>query len=253
MTRPVLRRLLLAAIASPLALGLAACGESGPDGAAAPSGDPIAEIAAPEGTTWADTVSKTQEGGYLMGNPDAPIKLVEYGALSCSHCATFAEASSPELRETFVNSGRVSFELRPFMLNAFDIAATLLTTCGANEAVIPLSDQFWAWQPQMFENLQGASQAQMQQIDALPPQQRFPALAQAAGMTEFFAARGISADQASACLSDQSRVQALVDGSERASQDFDITGTPTFLINGQKVEGNTWSAIKTRLEEMGAR
>ncbi|MEZ5742916.1 MAG: thioredoxin domain-containing protein [Sphingomonadaceae bacterium] len=252
MTRPALRRFLIGAIAAPLAFGLAACGESAEDGASA-SVEPIAEIAAPDGKTWSEVVAKTEEGGYLMGNPDAPIKLVEFGALSCSHCATFAQASAPELKESFVNSGRVSFELRHFMLSPLDIAGTLLATCGSTEAVIPLSDQFWGWQSEMFKNMQGADQARLQAIDEMPPEKRFASLAEITGMTQFFASRGVSAAQGSVCLNDEAKVEALVNQTEHANEELDVTGTPTFMINGRKVNGNTWSAIKTELENMGAR
>ena len=71
-----------------LALGLSACDKASDSATGAPSANstPIAKIAPPAGKSWADTVTVTPEGGYLMGNPDAPIKLIEFGALSCSHC-----------------------------------------------------------------------------------------------------------------------------------------------------------------------
>lgn len=239
-------------LAAPLALGLAACGDSDTSDSGL-SGDPIARVAPPEGQAWSEVIGKTPEGGYRMGNPDAPIKLVEFGALSCSHCAHFAEESGEELFNDFVDSGRVSFELRYFMLNSLDVTATLLATCGSTEAAIPLSEQFWAWQPTMFENLQKADQAKLQAIDAMSPQQRFVSFAEVSGMTAFFSSRGIAEDQAAACLSDSGKVQALVDATEKASKDFDITGTPTFLINGRKADVNAWPQIKADLEKLGAR
>ena len=164
----------------------------------ATSGEPIAKIAPPAGKAWADVVAKTPNGGYLVRNPDAPIKLVEFGALSCSHCAEFSKEASAELLDNFVASGRVSFELRLFMLNALDMPAALLVTCGAPETVPALAKQFWAWQPTMFQNLQSQPQAQMQAIEAQPPQQRIASLARVTGMDQFINARGIAADQAAA-------------------------------------------------------
>ena len=58
------------------------------------------------------------------------------------------------------------------MLNPYDVPASLLATCGATEAVIPLSEQFWAWQPKMFENMQAASKERLAQIDALPKEKQ---------------------------------------------------------------------------------
>jgi protein-disulfide isomerase len=253
MNRNTFRRIAWGVIAAPFCLALAACGGSDDSGGGAKSGEPIARIAPPAGKAWSDVVAKTAEGGYRMGNPEAPIRIVEFGALSCSHCAEFSAQSSTELRDTFVASGRVSYELRLFMLNALDMPAALLVTCGAPEAVPTLAEQFWAWQPTMFENLQSAPQAQMQAIDSQPPQQRIASLARVTGMEKFVNSRGIAADQAAACLADMKRVEELANQTETASKEFEITGTPTFLVNGAKTDVKSWPDLKARLETMGAR
>jgi len=247
-----IRPFALGALALPLALAISACGDKTADGAAA-SGEPVAKVAPPAGKAWTDVVTKTEEGGYRMGNPDAPIKLVEYGALSCSHCAEFAKESGEKLLNDYVASGRVSYELRYFMLNAFDVPASLLVTCGANEAVIPLSEQFWAWQPNMFTNLQKAGDAKIQQAAALPPGQRMQAIAQLAGMTEFFAARGIARDQGAACLADTAKADALAKQTETASTKYQVTGTPTFFINEAPVGTADWATLEPKLQAAGAR
>lgn len=242
----------LGALVLPLALAAAACGDKTADGAA-PSGEPVAKVAPPAGKAWTEVVTKTEEGGYRMGNPDAPIKLVEYGALSCSHCAEFAKEAGEKLHNEYVDSGRVSYELRYFMLNAFDVPATLLATCGATEAVIPLSEQFWAWQPNMFSNLQSVGDARLQQAAALPPGQRMQAISQLAGMTDFFAARGIARDQANACLADTAKADALAKQTEVASTKYKVTGTPSFFINDAPVGTASWADLETKLKAAGAR
>ena len=105
----------LALLAIP-ALALAGCNKSG-DAGAGPvptSAAALAKATAPAGKAWSDVVEVTTDGGYRMGNPDAPIKLVEYGSLSCPHCAHLAEESFNPLVNDFVRSGRVSFEYRSF-------------------------------------------------------------------------------------------------------------------------------------------
>jgi protein-disulfide isomerase len=241
------------AVAASLALVLAACGNKEEAAAPAPTaGAPIAAVPAPAGQSWADTYSVTPDGGYLQGNPNAPIKLVEFAALSCSHCADFSEKSATELRENFVGSGRVSVEVRFFMLNALDVPATLLATCSAPEATLPLAKQFWAWQKDMFTNLQ-ANEAALQSASQLPPEQRFGAIARAGGMDGFFASRGVAADQASTCLANTAKATQLVEATNKAGEQFGITGTPTFLLNGAKLETNTWEGVKVALENAGAR
>lgn len=237
-----------------LALGLSACGKSS-DATGAPdaSSTPIAKVAAPAGQAWAEKVTVTPEGGYLLGNPAAPIKLVEYGALSCSHCADFSEAAFAKLRDDYIASGRVSYELRLFMLNALDLPAAMLATCGTPESVIPLSEQFWGWQAQMFTNLQAAGDARLQAASALPPGQRYAAIANLAGMDKFFAERGISADQGQACLADAAKATALSEATQKASTEKNVTGTPWFFINGSDVGTQTWATLEPMLQNAGAR
>lgn len=249
------RKIVLALAVAPLALGLAACGKKPSDG---PSGAPtsseaLAKVPAPAGKTWSDMVEKTPEGGYRIGNPEAPIKLVEYGALSCSHCAKVATEGFGKLRDTYVNSGRVSYEIRFFMLNAYDFPATLLATCGSTEATLPLAEQFWAWQPNMFEKLQATDKSRLEAIQNMPKEQQLPAIAEVSGMTEFFASRGISRDQANACLRDGAKAKALADQTQTATKDFNITGTPTFLINGTNIGSMEFPELEAKLQDAGAR
>ena len=251
MNRLPIRRLALAAALAPLALGLAACGKE-EAGTSSLSGEKIAPIAAPAGKAWADTVTKTAEGGYRMGNPDAPIKLVEYGSLTCSHCAEFAHEASAELRNTFIASGRVSYEFRNFVRDPIDITAAQLTRCGAPESYFPLTEQVFAAQADIFKKAQEAGPA-LEAAAALPPAQRGMALAKAMGLDQFFAARGIATDQAAACLAKAEDAQALAQMASSQGEEFDITGTPTFLINGSKVEENSWKLLKAKLETLGAR
>jgi protein-disulfide isomerase len=251
MTSIRFRTLALALVAAPLSLALAACDKGGD--AAAPGGEKIAAIAPPAGKTWADTVTKTPEGGYLMGNPDAPIKLLEYGSLTCPHCADFAETSMAELRDKFVASGRVSFEFRNFVRDAIDVTAAQLTRCGAPESYFALTDQAFANQAAMFQKAQGAGEAAYTAAMALPDAQRGQALADLTGLSEFFASRGISRDQAATCLANTAEAQALAKRTQEQGDELNITGTPTFFINGEKLDLNAWPEIKARLETMGAR
>lgn len=244
-------RLLITLALAPLAL--AACKqEASAPTSEAPKGEAVAAVAPPAGKTWTEVVEITPEGGYRVGNPNAPVKLIEYGALSCSHCAEFSETGSKELLGDFVTSGKVSFELRFFMLNALDVPATLLATCGSPEAVVTLAEQFWAYQPTMFETLQG-NEAQFQQAASLPPAQRFTAIAKAGGMDTFFASRGIAQQQGEACTADVNKATALANATNKASAEMGITGTPTFFVNGVKIDGNTWPVVKTALQNAGAR
>lgn len=251
MNRTSFRRFALGMIAAPLAMALAACG--GGDGGATASGDPIAAIAPPAGQSWTETVEKTPQGGYRMGNPDAPIKLVEFASLTCPACAAFSEASSAELRDDFVASGRVSFELRNFVRDAIDITAAQLTRCGAPESYFALTEQAFANQEAMFQNMQKGGEPAFNQAMNAPENQRGMAIAELAGLVDFFAARGISREQAATCLADVKATEALAQQTQDQGKELNITGTPSFMINGERVDVTNWPDMKARLEAMGAR
>ncbi|HEX8580099.1 MAG TPA: thioredoxin domain-containing protein, partial [Allosphingosinicella sp.] len=77
--------------AAVLALAIAGCGDDATGGAnsTAAANFQVEQIAAPNGGDWTQTVSATPAGGFLMGNPAAKVKLVEYGSMTCGHCAAF--------------------------------------------------------------------------------------------------------------------------------------------------------------------
>jgi protein-disulfide isomerase len=242
--------LVLAAITLPLALGLAACGQNG---SGETSGEKIAPIAAPAGQAWTEVVATTPDGGYVMGNPDAPIKLVEYGSLSCPACAKFAQDSYEQLVNEFVASGRVSFEFRSFAIHPQDIPLTVLAQCGSTEAFFPLTHQIYTNFEAMNAPLGNPeAQAKANAATQLPPPQRFLALADALGYTEFFAQRGIAVDQGKACLSDPANAQKVADFAQQYSENG-ITGTPTLLVNGGRLDANDWASTREALVAAGAR
>ncbi|WP_073976076.1 DsbA family protein [Erythrobacter donghaensis] len=240
--------LCLAAIAPLL---LAACGgEATSDGA---SSEPLPIVAPPAGTTWSQKAVATEKGGYLVGNPDAPIKLVEYGSLTCPACARFSEEAMKPLMEQYVNSGRVSFEFRSFVIHGpLDLALTRLIGCSAPEAAIPLADQIWAnlgpIQQRAFAN-----ESALADLNTFPENERFVRFGELTGLYEFFAARGISADQARTCLGDFASLEKISKISEAYGTEDNISQTPTFVLNGNKVEGSSWADLEPKLQRAGAR
>ncbi|MGH6652983.1 MAG: thioredoxin domain-containing protein [Sphingopyxis sp.] len=244
----MMRTLLLTSMA---ALALAGCGDSKTDTTKEQAA--IAKVAAPAGKSWSQTVVKTAEGGYLMGNPDAPIKLIEYGSLTCSHCADFSNESHEELSRDFVDTGRVSFEMRNYVRDAIDATAAAIIHCAPAERYFPLAENTFASQAEIFKNAQANEQGYAAAM-ALPPAQRFPALAKATKLDTFFQARGLTGDQINACLSNIANIEALEKGVNAANEQYNIAGTPTFIINGTVAEGvGTWPVLRDRLRTMGAR
>ncbi|WP_417592480.1 thioredoxin domain-containing protein [Parasphingorhabdus sp.] len=236
-----------------LALALTACGEATEGETGISSGSAVEAVEAPAGQKWSETVSKTESGGVVMGNPDAPIKLVEYMSITCSHCKDFGEEAFAPLRDQYVESGRVSFEIRNFVRDPLDLSAAILSRCSGEAPFFPLTEQALGYQATMFEKAQAMGEATYSDILKSAPESRFVRLAEQLGLITFFQQRGISEDQAKACLADTAAAEMLMTNTQKAAEQFDIEGTPTFLINGQKVDGTNWTMIETKLKEAGAR
>jgi protein-disulfide isomerase len=248
-----LRRLALFSLIAPLALGLAACGDkSGAEGEA-PKGEPIAAIAAPEGKDWADVVTVTPEGGYQIGNPEAPLKLVEYASLTCPHCAHFAEEADEKLHGQYVSSGVVSYELRNQIHDGLDLTLAMLARCGPPESFHALSKQVWLNLDSIADNAQKNQAAMAAAMKSEDQATRYKTIADAAGLTEFFAARGVSSDQAAICLADPAKAEDIVKKSEQQTEELGVDGTPTFFLGGTKLDAKTWADLEPALQNAGAR
>lgn len=234
-----------------LALLLAGCGEGGGgnSSATATNAGPTTSIPAPNGGDWTQTVTETAEGGFLMGNPNAPVKVVEFASMTCGHCATFAETGIPALTDRYVKTGQVSLELRNFVRDPADLAASLLARCGGATPFYTLTDQLFAAQEEWIGKLQAMTPADQQRLQTLPPQQAVAAMGQQAGLVDFVRVRGVSSEKARACLADEAALQKLVNMANTAQTQHQITGTPMFLINGALVENaSDWGALEPKIQ-----
>lgn len=232
---------------------LASCGGDKGNQATADS-QLLAPVAAPNGGDWTKTVSQTAEGGMLMGNPNARVKLVEFSSLTCPHCAQFAENGAPKLVADYVKSGQVSFELRNFVRDPLDITMALIARCnGAGPQFFALSDALFKQQKPIFDRLQAAPPAELQSLANLPPAQQFSRYATLAGLPAIAAQNGLPANKVAQCLANQSETEKLVAMNSGASSTYDIKGTPTFLINNKVVdlgsvsEDKVWDALEQRI------
>jgi protein-disulfide isomerase len=196
-----LRRLAFAALFSAAALAANGALAAG----AAPEPDRTMEMA---------TVLKPGPLPELtMGHPSG-VPIVEYGSLTCPHCATFSREIFPELKKDYIDTGKVRFIFREFSRNPLDVAAFVLARCvGDDKAFAAIELLFsqqdkWAFVDKPLEPL----------IAAMRP----------AGLTH---------DQAMTCLKDQEKANAMVAIGKRATDEIKMTGTPTFVIDGKVYGG----------------
>lgn len=233
------------------ALALAACGDAATDGTKEAAA--IAKVAPPAGKTWSQVVRFDADGGAVMGNPDAPIKLHEFGAFTCGHCAAFAQEATKDLETDFVDTGRVSYKLTPFMLHPLDAMAGAIAKCSGPDRFFPLAEATFMAHDAFLEGAK-APPPGLENVMQLPPEQRFVALAKGLKLDQFYQQRGVPAAEIDACLANVDNVAAIEKSTNEASTKYGINSTPTFMINGQVVEGiNTWGPLRDRLRTMGAR
>ena len=232
-------------------LALAACGGAEAD-APADARQTAAAVAPPAGQRWTDVVKATPEGGRLMGNPDAPVRLTEFASLTCHVCADFSNTGIEPLKE-YVNSGTVSYEFRNFIRDGVDLTAAQLTHCAPDGAFFPLTEALYADQKNWFMAKVEGLNEKLQGLRNAPPAQQSRAVTQALGLDGWFASRGLSTQAQSRCLADTAAATRLGEATTKAAGDYDIQGTPTFLIDGRKIEGTSWSLVEPALTRAGAR
>ena len=190
---------------------------------------------------WLHRIERTAEGGYRMGNPNARVKLVEYGSITCSHCADFAAASSQGLR-AHVRSGRVSFEYRPYLIFPSDPGIFMLLSCQSPGKFFDTIDRLYATQTAWT----GRIQAQESRLRGMPGRQLVGEVVRAGGVDQVFRQNGLSAQQINTCMADEAGLNRLVQANQRAEQ-LGVEGTPTFFINGRKADVGSWAQLDAML------
>ena len=192
---------------------------------------------------WSRVVAQTPEGGYRMGNPDAPVKLVEYLSLTCSHCAHFAEEGTPALIGSYVRTGRVSLEYRNYVRDAYDLAAAAISRCAAPADYFALNHALFAAQDEWMGRVRGLPEAQRRGLQQLQPIEGVRRIVSWIGLDEIAARHGVTAAEAQACLSTPAGVQRIIE-MRRAADAAGVEGTPTFTINGERSAAQTWPQIE---------
>lgn len=239
------------------ALALAGCAKPADTAQTAPTADtrPVAAQPAPAGQSWEETVVATPEGGYRMGNPAAPVKLVEYGSRMCPTCGAFGREAFEPLKK-YVDSGKVSFEFRDFLVHgAMDLPSTLVGRCGGPGPYFPILEQMFQNQDKYLGWVDKLSPADKQALEAgnIPPMQAITIMANAMGMVDFVKQRGIPEAKARQCLMDKAEVDRLTKITQDKTADGTVTGTPTFFINGKTAPGIvTWGQLEPALKAAGA-
>jgi protein-disulfide isomerase len=168
----------------------------------------------PEGSVDMAEVLKPGPLPELAAGPQDGVPVIEYGSLTCPHCAVFDKSVLPKLKAAYVDTGKVRFIFREFSRNPLDVGAFTLARClGDDKAMATIDLLFatqdkWAFNDSPLEPL----------LAALRP-------------------TGLSRDKATECLKDKALADKVRAITQTATKTVKVQGTPTFVIGGKVYGG----------------
>ena len=149
----------------------------------------------------------------VLGRADAPVTIIEYASLTCSHCGAFHRIALPQIKTEFIDRGKVRLVYRDFPLDGAALDAAALAHCAP--------DHYFELIGTMYEKQrQWAVEASWREH-----------------LTEIAATFGMSKVAVDACLNDDARIDAVLAERQEGEAKYGVTSTPTFIINGRKIKG----------------
>ncbi len=154
---------------------------------------------------------------YFIGDPEAPVTIIEYASMSCSHCADFHNNTLEDLKSEYIDTGKVKFVFRDFPFNYPALAGSMMMRCIPNDSRYDYMNALYKLQKSWVFRDHGKTKAELYKI------------MQSGGMKQ------IDFD---ACLADVDLENALLEDVMSAQREFNIRSTPTFIVNGVLYSGN---------------
>lgn len=198
---------------------------------------------------WTSVVKLAPNGAFVMGNPAAKAKFVEYLSYTCSHCAEYTAEASVPLKRDYIAKGLVSVEFRNAVRDRLDFTAALLARCGGPNQFFAISDQLMATQGVWLGKAQTFSEANGEKLEKMTINEGLKLIARGLGFDVILKARGISAAEMDACLTNKAAQDKIAGMTNEAWGSRKIQGTPSFLINDTLVVApGKWALIEPELK-----
>jgi protein-disulfide isomerase len=162
-------------------------------------------------------------GPTVLGDASAPVEIVEYASTTCSHCGRFHAEEFPKLKASHIDTGKAKLRyiVLPTAPAGISVAGGAIARCAGQDKFFDAIGDFFANQNKFAE---AGSPRKMQDLFA-----------------EIGGRHGLSFDEVNSCIENRPVLQAM-DGELEGMPD-NITGTPAFFVNGQKVEEASAAAI----------
>ncbi len=153
-------------------------------------------------------------GTLVMGDPNAPVTMVEYASMTCPHCAAFHTGVLKDIKEKYIDTGKVKLEFREFPFDALGLRAAMLARCAGPNRVFGMLDVLFKQQL-----VWARSQDPMAELSRLGR------------------LGGVSQSRFDACMQDQELADAVLANRLEGQEKMQVDSTPTFFINGDKING----------------
>ena len=163
------------------------------------------------------SVLEIKDNDFVIGDKDAPITIIEYASMSCSHCASFHNNTLKDLKTEYIDTGKVRFVFRDFPFNYPALLGSMMMRCIPNEVRYDYMNALYLLQKSWVVRENATTMQELYKI------------MQSGGMTK---------DEFDACYSNEQLENEILEGVIAAQKEFNIRSTPSFLVNGKLIEGN---------------
>ena len=157
------------------------------------------------------------ENDFIIGDENAPITIIEYASMSCSHCASFHINTLPEIKKEYIDTGKVRMIFRDYPFNYPALMGSMMMRCIPNNVRYDYMNALYLLQPDWVNRDPSISKKELYKI------------MQSGGMTK---------EEFDACYKDIDIENEILEGVMAAQKDLNIKSTPSFIVNGNLIEGN---------------
>ena len=164
-----------------------------------------------------NSILDIKDNDFYIGEESAPITIIEYASMSCSHCADFHNDTLAELKKEFIDTGKVKFIFRDFPFNYPALAGSMMMQCVPNEVRYDYMNALYKLQKSWVFRDHGKTRSELYKI------------MQSGGMQQ---------EDFDACLSNVDLENQLLEGVMEAQREYKIDSTPSFIVNGVLYSGN---------------
>jgi len=166
--------------------------------------------------------------GNRMGDPNAPVKIIEYADFQCPFCVQYWEETEGQIIENYVATGKVFYEFRSYgaFIGPESAAAAEAAYCAGAQ------NQFWEYHDILFANWTGENVGDFSDEN----------------LHQYAAALSLNQNAFDQCLKSGKYADRVRQDAANAQSDG-VTGTPGFLINGKLIEGaQPFSVFESEIE-----